>query len=70
MLQDREISELAPHAPNLVSSLIQKLDSLYIQIAKTETESILLSMISPLSSKARNVREMFVALATGRGLIE
>lgn len=70
MTQDREISELAPHAPNLVSSLIQKLDGLYIQIAKSEPESVLLAMISPLSSKARNVREMFVALATGRGLIE
>lgn len=69
-MQDREISELAPHAPNLVSSLIQKLDSLYIQMSKADSDSILPAMILPLSTKARSVREMFVALATGRGLIE
>lgn len=68
-MQDREITELAPHAPNLVSSLIQKLDTLQIGVAKVDPESYLLTMISPLSAKARNVREMFVALATGRGVI-
>lgn len=69
-MQDREINELAPHAPNLVSSLVQKLDGLYIQTAKSDSRSTLLAVISSITAKARNVREMFLALAAGRGVID
>lgn len=65
--QDREIVELAPHAPQLIQGLIQKLDTLYMQRSQANPYDVVVSMIAPLVQKARTLRANFQAVSEGRG---
>ena len=66
-LQDREIVELAQHAPQLINGLIQKLDNLYMQKSQINPHDAIVSMIPPLVQKARTLRASFQAVGEGRG---
>jgi len=63
--QDRELLELSPHAPQLITSLIQKLDKLYMQKSQSNPHDIVVSMIPPLVQKARTLRTNFQAVNGG-----
>ncbi|KAK5951174.1 hypothetical protein OHC33_007927 [Knufia fluminis] len=65
--QDREIVELAQHAPQLINGLIQKLDNLYMQTSQSNPRDVVISMIPPLVQKARTLKANFQSVSQGRG---
>ncbi|OAP57818.1 hypothetical protein AYL99_08556 [Fonsecaea erecta] len=55
-LADPEISDLAQHAPALLSSLIQKLERLYMTIAERDPSDPALQIMPVVSRKAKEMR--------------
>ncbi|EXJ65776.1 uncharacterized protein A1O5_11017 [Cladophialophora psammophila CBS 110553] len=55
-LADPEISDLAQHAPALLSSLIQKLERLYMTIAERDPTDPALQIMPVVSRKAKEMR--------------
>lgn len=55
-LQDPEIADLAQHAPALLSSLIQKLESLYMTLAERDPRDPALQIMPVVSKKAKDMR--------------
>ena len=62
--QDPEIADLSEHAPALLTSLIQKLESLYMTIAEADVNDPVLRRIPATAKKAR---EMRLAMSGGAG---
>ena len=61
--QDPEIADLAQHAPALLSSLIQKLERLYMTIAERDPTDPALQIMPVVSRRAKEMR----ASLEGRG---
>jgi WD40 repeat protein len=55
-LQDPEIADLAQHAPALLSSLIQKLERLYMTIAERDPADPALQIMPAVSRRAKEMR--------------
>jgi len=54
--QDPEIADLSQHAPALISSLIQKLESLYMTMAEHDPADPVLRTIPSIAKKARDMK--------------
>jgi hypothetical protein len=63
-IKDPEIADLAQHAPALLSSLIQKLERLYMTIAERDPSDPALQIMPVVSRRAKEMR----ASLEGRGL--
>lgn len=55
-LQDSEIADLSQHAPALINSLIQRLESLYAETAEQNPNDRILRTILPILHKAVEMR--------------
>jgi hypothetical protein len=55
-LQDSEIADLSQHAPALINSLIQRLESLYAEVAERNPNDRTLRTILPVLHKAVEMR--------------
>ncbi|EXJ91463.1 hypothetical protein A1O3_00011 [Capronia epimyces CBS 606.96] len=62
-LSDPEIADLAQHAPALLSSLIQKLESLYMAIAEHDPSDPALQIMPIVSKKAKDMRAALLGSA-------
>jgi hypothetical protein len=56
VFQDPEIADLAQHAPALLSSLIQKLERLYMEIAERDPTDPALQIMPVVSRKAKDMK--------------
>ncbi len=56
MNKDPEIADLAQHAPALLSSLIQKLEGLYMTIAERDPRDPALQLMPLVSRKAKDMK--------------
>ncbi|KAJ9643796.1 hypothetical protein H2204_001941 [Knufia peltigerae] len=66
--QDPEIADLAQHAPALLTSLITKLESLYMTIAERDPRDPALQLMPLVSRKAKDLRTALLgAVGLGRG---
>ena len=54
--QDAEISDLAEHAPGLLNTLIQRLESMYMSVAENDVGDPILRKIGPVAKKAKDLR--------------
>jgi hypothetical protein len=63
-IKDPEIADLAQHAPALLSSLIQKLERLYMTIAERDPNDPALQIMPVVSRRAKEMR----ASLEGQGL--
>lgn len=55
MQQDPELADLSQHAPGLLISLVQKLESLYMQESERDPSSPILREIQPVARRARSM---------------
>ena len=53
--QDPELADLSQHAPGLLNSLVQKLESLYMQTSERDPTSSILREIQPVARRARSM---------------
>lgn len=53
--QDPELADLSQHAPGLLTSLVQKLESLYMQTSERDPTSPILREIQPVARRARSM---------------
>jgi hypothetical protein len=53
--QDPELADLSQHAPGLLNSLVQKLESLYMQTSERDPTSPILREIQPVARRARSM---------------
>jgi hypothetical protein len=53
--QDPELADLSQHAPGLLGSLVQKLESLYMQTSERDPTSPILREIQPIARRARQM---------------
>ncbi|EXJ93344.1 hypothetical protein A1O1_01736 [Capronia coronata CBS 617.96] len=65
-LSDPEIADLAQHAPALLSSLIQKIEGLYMAIAERDPRDPALQIMPIVSKKAKDMRTSLLG-AVGHG---
>ncbi len=63
MCQDPEIADLAQHAPALLSSLIQKLEGLYLTIAERDPNDPALQLMPLVSKKAKDMRATLLGVS-------
>ena len=62
------MTDLAQHAPALLSSLIQKLEGMYMTIAERDPHSAVLQLMPSVSKKAKDMRASLLGPAAfGRG---
>ncbi|KAJ4662219.1 hypothetical protein HRR93_009561 [Exophiala dermatitidis] len=66
--QDPEIADLAQHAPSLLSSLIQRLESLYMAIAERDPRDPALQIMPIVSKKAKDMRASLLSTAGRPGV--
>jgi len=59
-LSDPEIADLAQHAPALLSSLIQKLEGLYLALAERDPRDPALQIMPLVSKRAKDMRASLV----------
>ncbi|KAI1614824.1 hypothetical protein EDD37DRAFT_564655 [Exophiala viscosa] len=62
-LSDPEIADLAEHAPALLSSFIQKLESLYMTIAERDPRDPALQLMPLVSKRAKDMRTALIGMA-------
>ncbi|KIV87070.1 hypothetical protein PV11_02641 [Exophiala sideris] len=62
-LSDPEIADLAEHAPALLSSFIQKLESLYMTIAERDPRDPALQLMPLVSKRAKDMRAALLSMA-------
>jgi hypothetical protein len=55
-LKDREIAEIATHAPQLLDSIISKVEGLYMSLAEEDAGNPIIKLIPPVARKARDLR--------------
>lgn len=53
--QDPELADLSQHAPGLLTSLVQKLESLFMQTSERDPASPILREIQPVAKRARDM---------------
>ena len=53
--QDPELADLSQHAPGLLNSLVQKLESLYMQTSERDPSNPILREIQPVARRARSM---------------
>lgn len=62
------MTDLAQHAPALLSSLIQKLEGMYMTIAERDPRNPVLQLMPGVSKKAKDMRASLLGpIAHGRG---
>ncbi|KAJ9604524.1 hypothetical protein H2200_010637 [Cladophialophora chaetospira] len=66
-LSDPEIADLAQHAPALLSSLIQKLERLYMTIAERDPSDPALQIMPVVSRRAKQMRQSLEVQGSGVG---
>jgi WD40 repeat protein len=53
--QDPELADLSQHAPGLLTSLVQKLEALFMQTSERDPASLILREIQPVAKRARDM---------------
>ena len=56
------MTDLAQHAPALLSSLIQKLEGMYMTIAERDPRNPVLQLMPGVSKKAKDMRAMLLGI--------
>lgn len=62
-MQDTEITDLADHAPGLLTSVVSKLESLYMSLAETNISDPAVRQIPAVVKKARELRDILSSIA-------
>jgi hypothetical protein len=59
--QDAEIAELSQHAPQLLDTLVAKLEGLYMRLAEDDSTNPVIKQIPPVARKVRGMRTALTA---------
>jgi hypothetical protein len=60
-LQDAEIAELSQHAPQLLDTLVAKLEGMYMRLAEEDHNNPVIKQIPPVARKVRGMRTALTA---------